>query len=93
MSLPPLPKAGDVVYLTRAASVQFHKPIMFRVIRVVEEWTKTTYDGWCWLEGYVLDAKGYAIEKRTLFVQSAGLAIQRRTAPTQPKRSRSKVAG
>ena len=69
-----LPKAGDVVHLTRAASVQFIRPIMFRIIRVLD-WP--TYDHWVWLDGYQLDPKGDAVERRTLFVQEAGLRIMR----------------
>ncbi|MFG1757861.1 hypothetical protein [Micromonospora echinofusca] len=67
-----LPKAGDVVYLTRAASVQFINPIMFRVIRVLD-WP--TYDHWTWLDGYELDRKGDAVARRSVFVQREGLRI------------------
>ncbi|MFY1700582.1 MULTISPECIES: hypothetical protein [Micromonospora] len=84
--------AGDLVQVTRAASVQFVNPIMFRVIRVIEDWTRTTYNGWCWLDGYQLDATGDAVARRSIFVQSAGLVIQRRTTPMpvgQQRRSRS----
>ncbi|MGC4744202.1 hypothetical protein ACLQ28_00855 [Micromonospora sp. DT201] len=37
------PRTGDVLHLTRAASVQFLRPIFVRVIRVLD-WP--TYDGW-----------------------------------------------
>ncbi|GAA0408552.1 hypothetical protein GCM10009541_59550 [Micromonospora gifhornensis] len=67
-------RAGDLVQVTRSASVQFHKPIMFRVIRVLD-WA--TYDGWIWLEGYQLDSRGDAVARRSIFVMQAGL----RTAP------------
>ncbi|RKN51353.1 hypothetical protein D7223_04825 [Micromonospora endolithica] len=63
-------KAGDLVHLTRAASVQFGTPITFRVIRVLD-WI--TYDGWVWLNGYELNAKGDAVARRSVFVQRAGL--------------------
>ena len=43
-----LPRTGDVLHVTRAASVQFLRPIKFRVIRVLD-WP--TYDGWLWLDG------------------------------------------
>ncbi|WP_255597787.1 hypothetical protein [Micromonospora sp. RL09-050-HVF-A] len=66
----PLPKAGDLVYVTRAASVQFIKPIWCRVIRVLD-WI--TYDGWCWLDVYQLDARGDAVARRSIFVQPAKL--------------------
>ncbi|MEU2661212.1 hypothetical protein [Micromonospora sp. NPDC007220] len=83
------PKAGDLLHVTRAASVQFINPIMFRVIRVLD-WI--TYDGWIWLDGYQLNARGDAVARRSIFVQSAGLVIQRRTAPVpvgQQRRSSS----
>lgn len=79
-------RAGDLAEITRAASVQFTKPIMFRVIRVLD-WV--TYDGWVWLDGYQLDAKGEAVARRSIFVQPAGLRVQRRTTVAQPGRSRS----
>ncbi|MFY1587880.1 hypothetical protein ACN267_25630 [Micromonospora sp. WMMD734] len=66
----PLPEAGDLVYVTRAASVQFVKPIWCRVIRVLD-WI--TYDGWCWLDVYQLDARGDAVARRSVFVQPAKL--------------------
>ncbi|MEU8372451.1 MULTISPECIES: hypothetical protein [unclassified Micromonospora] len=72
------PRSGDLLQVTRAASVQFIKPIMFRVIRVLD-WP--TYDGWIWLDGYQLDARSDAVARRSIFVQPAGLVIPRRTAP------------
>ncbi len=65
-----LPTSGEVLRVTRAASVQFRKPMMFRVIRVLDG---TTYDGWAWLEGYQLNSAGDAVEKREIFVQLNGL--------------------
>ena len=38
-----LPRAGDVLRVTKEASVQFLEPMLFRVIRV-HDWP--TYDGW-----------------------------------------------
>ncbi|WFE37576.1 hypothetical protein [Micromonospora sp. WMMD998] len=65
-------RAGDVVYVTRAASVQFvSRPIMARVIRVRDD--LTTYDGWCWLDVYQLDVKGDAVDRRTILVRPEGL--------------------
>lgn len=64
------PKGGDVLHLTRRASVQFIVPILFRVIRV-HDWV--TYDGWLWLDGYELNGQGEAVARRSLFVQLAGL--------------------
>ncbi|WP_406039371.1 hypothetical protein OG799_28400 [Micromonospora sp. NBC_00898] len=72
-----LPRSGDVLHVTRAASVQFLRPIMFRVIRVLD-WP--TYDGWLWLDGYELNAAGDAVNRRSIFVQSSGL-MQTEVAP------------
>jgi hypothetical protein len=67
-----LPRAGDVFYVGGAASVQFagSRALMFRVIRVDP---RVTYDGWLWLEGYVLGPSGDAIERRLIFVRREGL--------------------
>ncbi|MGC5286676.1 hypothetical protein [Micromonospora sp. DT231] len=58
-------KAGDLLRLDRAASVQFMIPITVRVIRKLD-WI--TYDGWCWIDCYQLDDKGDAIARRSLFL-------------------------
>jgi hypothetical protein len=72
------PRAGDILHVTRDASVQFSRPIFFRVIRV-HDWP--TYDGWLWLDGYQLNAAGDAVERRSIFVQNSGLrAVQERGA-------------
>ncbi|WFE67067.1 hypothetical protein [Micromonospora sp. WMMD714] len=63
-------RAGDAFDVTRAASVQFLKPIRFRLIRVLD-WP--TYDGWVWLDGYQLDARGDAVSRRKIFVRRDGL--------------------
>ncbi|MEV4343318.1 hypothetical protein AB0J83_02395 [Actinoplanes sp. NPDC049596] len=65
-----LPQPGDVLDVGRSASVQFATPIRFRVIRV-HDWQ--TYTGWVWLDGYELDAVGDALDRRSIFVQVAGL--------------------
>jgi len=65
-----LPRSGDILRVTRAASVQFIEPMMFRVIRV-HDWP--TYDGWVWLDGYQLNSAGDAVERRSIFVQVNGL--------------------
>ena len=67
---PRLPRSGDVLKLTRSASVQFATPIAFRVIRRHE---RETYEGWVWLDGYELDSVGDAVARRDVFVQIAGL--------------------
>jgi hypothetical protein len=64
------PRAGDILHVTREASVQFTTPMLFRVIRV-HDWP--TYDGWLWLDGYQLNAAGDAVERRSIFVQRRGL--------------------
>ncbi|BCL12788.1 hypothetical protein [Micromonospora sagamiensis] len=45
---------------------------------------RPTFDGWVWLTGYVLDAKGLATAKRGLFVQPAGLHRLARGAASVP---------
>lgn len=85
------PHTGDVLQLTRAASVQFMRPITVRVIRVLD-WP--TYDGWLWLDGYELAASGDAVTRRSLFVMPAGLIwVDPPTlAPSTRKRARRPVA-
>lgn len=63
-------RSGDVLEVTREASVQFAIPIWFRVIRV-HDWP--TYTGWVWLDGYQLSGNGEAVERRSIFVQAGGL--------------------
>ncbi|MEU8821788.1 hypothetical protein [Actinoplanes sp. NPDC048796] len=65
-----LPRAGDILHVGKAASVQFAAPILFRVIRVL---ITDTYQGWIWLDGYELNPQGDAVERRSIFVQLAGL--------------------
>ena len=71
-----LPRSGDVLRVSRAASVQFTEPMLFRVIRV-HDWQ--TIDGWAWLDGYQLDGTGDAVERRSIFVQLNGLQREVRT--------------
>jgi hypothetical protein len=82
-----LPRSGDVLRVTKAASVQFTEPMLFRVIRV-HDWP--TYDGWAWLDGYQLDNSGDAIERRSIFVLIAGLqrVAPALTGPRQQPRQR-----
>ena len=77
-----LPRSGDVLRVTRNASVQFAEPMMFRVIRV-HDWQ--TYDGWTWLDGYQLDASGDAVERRSIFVQVNGLQEDRSSRLIGPR--------
>ncbi|GGN99251.1 hypothetical protein GCM10010112_92900 [Actinoplanes lobatus] len=66
------PRPGDVFYVGPAASVQFagDRALVLRVIRVDP---RPTYVGWRWIDGYVLGPDGSAIERRSVFVQVAGL--------------------
>jgi hypothetical protein len=85
-----MPAAGDVLSITKDASVQFISyPILFRVIRVMEQETRATYYGWVWLEGYEIDsATGDALQRRSIFVQLAGLRPARTGADAQDARRR-----
>ncbi|MDG4806771.1 hypothetical protein O7634_08395 [Micromonospora sp. WMMD1120] len=65
--------SGDLLLVTRAASVQFCRPFRLRLIRVLTD--RVTYDGWAWIEGYELDARGEAAARRELFVQPSGLRV------------------
>jgi len=77
-------RSGDVLWVSRSASVQFGlRPIFFRVIR---EHNWSTYDGWVWLDGYELDgASGDAVARRSIFVIRGGLV--RRAVPWRVRRS------
>jgi hypothetical protein len=83
-----LPRSGDVLRVTRAASVQFSEPLLFRVIRV-HDWP--TYDGWVWLDGYQLNTAGDAVERRSIFVQVKGLQAAYLGQPAQSLRQRTPV--
>jgi hypothetical protein len=67
-----LPQPGDVLQVGGAASVQFQgeRALTFRVIRVDP---RRTYDGWLWIDGYVLGLNGDAVERRVIFVRRSGL--------------------
>jgi hypothetical protein len=84
-----LPRSGDVLQVTRAASVQFAVPMLFRVIRV-HDWP--TYDGWLWLDGYELNPAGDAVERRSIFVQLSGLRQVGVASEARPHSSRRPVA-
>ena len=68
------PQPGEVLQIDGEASVQFQgaRSFAFRVIRVDD---RSTYDGWLWLEGYVLGPSGAAVERRRIFVRRAGLRL------------------
>lgn len=80
-----LPRAGDVLHVTSAASVQFRRSILFRVIRVLD-WP--AFDGWAWLDGYELNAAGDAVSRRTIFVQRAGLELIEAAPEPRPHTAR-----
>jgi hypothetical protein len=65
-------RPGDVVQVGAAASVQFSgdRGLLFRIIRVDP---RLTYDGWLWLEGYVIGPAGNALQRRRIFVRREGL--------------------
>jgi hypothetical protein len=66
------PHPGDVLRVDAAASVQFQgdRALDFRVIQVDR---RSTYDGWLWLDGYVLNQRGRAMHRRRIFVRAGGL--------------------
>jgi hypothetical protein len=66
-------RAGCVVFVGPDASPQFRagNAFFFRVIRK-HDWT-TTWEGWVWLDGYQLDAAGDAVQRRSIYVDLAGL--------------------
>jgi len=76
------PRPGDVLLVTRDASVQFLEPILFRVIAVS---ARSAYDGWLWLSGYQLRPDGTATERRDIFVQADGLRPGRLNEPAQQR--------
>ncbi|MCG5436207.1 hypothetical protein PSH25_006536 [Micromonospora sp. PSH25] len=81
----PSREGRDLLIVGRAASVQFSRPIRFRVIRQLD-WI--TYDGWVWLDGYELDGQGDAVARRSIFVMMAGLRPPPTAAPrSKPTRS------
>ena len=82
-------RPGDVVVVSADASVQFSgdRALTFRIIRVDP---RVTYDGWIWLEGYVIGAAGNALQRRRIFVRRAGLRpVAANRGPTQTGPSQS----
>jgi hypothetical protein len=80
-----LPNSGDVLRLGAAASPQFSddRPLTVRLIRI-HDWA--TYEGWRWLDCYVLNEAGDAVDRRSLFVSLAGL--RRLPVSSFPRRRR-----
>lgn len=87
-----MPAVGDVLHVTKDASVQFiTRSILFRVIRVMEDQTRRTFAGWMWLEGYEIDnVTGDAVERRQIFVQVAGLRQARKVVVQAVKQKNSR---
>jgi hypothetical protein len=75
-----VPLPGDVLRIDGRASVQFQgdRALRFQVIRVDQ---RPTYDGWLWLEGYVLNNRGRAVQRRRIFVRQTGLRLRTRAEP------------
>lgn len=78
-------QVGDEVIVDGAASVQFFGTRRI-VLRVTKISPATTTDLFAWLDGYVLDAHGEAIERRSVFVRLGGLRPAVRTAPTAKRK-------
>ncbi|MEU7753375.1 hypothetical protein [Micromonospora sp. NPDC049171] len=77
-------RAGQIIELTTAASVQFMRPIRVRIIRELD-WI--TYDGWVWVDGYELSPTGDARARRELYVRREGVRVVSEPpnpAPTRP---------
>lgn len=78
------------MHLGTAASVQFARPILFRVIRIHDDWS--TYVGWIWLDGYELNNAGDAVERRSVFVQISGIRPVSKSPDRRPANTRPVVA-
>ncbi|MCG5440666.1 hypothetical protein [Micromonospora foliorum] len=75
--------SGDVVLIGSACSVQFSGERALR-LRLVSIGSVDPYDGWVWLTGYVLDAKGAATDKREVYVQRAGIVVEQEHPGSPP---------
>ncbi|WP_232510840.1 hypothetical protein [Micromonospora maris] len=83
------PRVVPGVYLlTQEASPQFAKPITVRVIRELTD--RNSFHGWAWIQAYVLDRNGDAVQRRELFVRPVGL---RPVPPPSRSRARSRRRG
>jgi len=76
-------RAGVLLRIGAEASVQFRGTRGF-VLRLVRVPNWPTYHGWIWLEGYQLDERGEAVDRRTIFVQIAGLRVLRSPTDHRP---------
>ncbi len=84
-------RPGDVVHVGAEASVQFSgdRALTLRIIRLDP---RVTYDGWIWLDGYVVGPAGNALQRRRIFVRQAGLRPIRNNRSPAP-RNGSRIAG
>lgn len=62
---------GQLLWIDRPASVQFAlRPFAFLLLHV-HRWN--TYTGWTWIDGWELSAEGTIVQRRSIFVQTAGI--------------------
>ncbi|GIF74227.1 MULTISPECIES: GntR family transcriptional regulator [Asanoa] len=70
----PRPTVGQLLWIGRAASVQFAlEPFPFWLLQIHSNWS--TYDGWIWLDGDQLDDSGEVVLRRTIWVQLDGIRL------------------
>lgn len=82
LSEPPLP--GDVVWITKLASVQFIAvPAFWFAVHRVDP--PLAFSDMCWIHGEVLNAVGEATEQRSLYVRQCGLLISAETPVPRPR--------
>lgn len=68
-----MPRPGDIVRVGAGCGVPHcFRPIDFRLIRVQPG---STWEGMAFLDGYELDRRGAAVERRTVYVIVAGLRL------------------
>ncbi|WP_344132896.1 hypothetical protein [Luedemannella flava] len=85
-------RAGDVVRVDGDASVQFADGRGF-ALRLTSVEPRDRLSRWCWISGYVLNKRGDAVDRRTIYVQWAGLrrvrpAVDRQVAHGVPRAAR-----
>jgi hypothetical protein len=77
-----LPRSGNMLVISKVASVQFNSAFRFRVIKV-HDWP--TYEGWLWIDGYEIGPTGDAVARRSIFVMVHGLRWVESAPIPQPK--------
>jgi hypothetical protein len=79
---PPLP--GDVVWISKLASVQFTAvPAFWFAVHRVEP--PLAFPDMCWIHGDVLNAFGEATDQRSLYVRQRGLLISADVSIPRPR--------